>query len=98
LSFFSYHEPRDPFYAMAGLLARALNRLYDARPHWGKYFPQAGRSETGIDQADLARLYPRLPDFRALCQRYDARGALRNRYVASVLGFDVGRASDAKSE
>jgi xylitol oxidase len=75
---------------MAGLLARALNRLYDARPHWGKYFP--------LHHADLARLYPRLADFRALCQRYDARGALRNRYVASVLGFDVGRASDAKSE
>ena len=79
ISFFSYHEPRTSFYVFADFLARALNRLHRACPHWGKYFP--------LDYADIDELYPRLAEFRAICCRYDARGTFRNRYVARVLGF-----------
>ncbi|WP_182113281.1 MULTISPECIES: D-arabinono-1,4-lactone oxidase [unclassified Actinotalea] len=47
---------------------------FDARPHWGKVFADRDR--------DLARLYPRMADFRALTERMDPRGALRNDYLA----------------
>ncbi len=43
---------------------------YDARPHWGKVF--------GTDATTLARLYERLPDFRALVRRYDPDGVFGN--------------------
>jgi xylitol oxidase len=52
---------------------------FGARPHWGKLF-LAGAGE-------MARLYPRLPDFRALAERLDPRGAFRNAWLERhVLG------------
>lgn len=80
ISLFCYREPRTAFYRLAEVVARALNRLYGACPHWGKYFP--------LDYAELDAHYPRLAEFRAICARYDARGTFRNRYVARVLGFE----------
>lgn len=79
ISLFCYHEPRTAFFALADFLARALNRLHRACPHWGKYFP--------LEYADIAEYYPRLPAFRAICDRYDPRGTFRNAYVTGVLGF-----------
>jgi FAD/FMN-containing dehydrogenase len=79
ISLFCYHEPRDAFYVLAEFVARALNHLYGACPHWGKYFP--------LDYADIDRKYPRLAAFRAICRRYDPRGTFLNRYIARVLGF-----------
>ncbi|TMQ20123.1 MAG: FAD-binding protein [Deltaproteobacteria bacterium] len=87
ISLFCYREPRTAFYALADFLARALNRLHGACPHWGKYFPLA--------YAEIDERYPRLAEFRAICERYDARGTFRNRYVARVLGFD--RADDTRA-
>jgi xylitol oxidase len=51
---------------------------FGARPHWGKLFLADGRT--------LASLYERLPDFRALCERLDPRGAFRNPWLERVLG------------
>ena len=52
---------------------------FDARPHWGKLF--SAEAET------IAPLYERLPDFRSLVERYDPRGAFRNRWLEQrVLG------------
>lgn len=51
----------------------AALRPFGARPHWGKLFT--------TDAADLARLYPRLADFRDLVRRYDPRGAFRNDFL-----------------
>lgn len=48
-------------------------RPFDARPHWGKLFADAGR--------DLARLYPRWDDFTALVARTDPEGTFRNDFV-----------------
>lgn len=48
-------------------------RPFGGRPHWGKLFTTGAR--------ELADLYPRLPDFRALVRRYDPRGAFRNDYL-----------------
>jgi FAD/FMN-containing dehydrogenase len=88
ISLFCYREPRDAYYAFADFLARALNRLHRACPHWAKYFP--------LDYADIDELYPQLAAFRAVCDRYDPRGTFRNGYVNRVLGFaspDVRRAA-----
>ena len=46
---------------------------FDARPHWGKWFT-LGRDE-------IAALYPRLDDFRALAGRSDPEGKFRNAYL-----------------
>jgi alditol oxidase len=44
-----------------------------ARPHWGKLMhAQAG---------EMARLYPRLPDFRKLADEYDPTGKFRNQFL-----------------
>jgi alditol oxidase len=52
---------------------------FEARPHWGKLF-LAGAGEIGP-------LYERLGDFRALLDRFDARGAFRNDWLTEhVLG------------
>lgn len=56
------------------LLPTIEDRLapFGARPHWGKLF----RAEGGLDA-----LYPRLGDFRALCERLDPGGTFRSPYV-----------------
>ncbi|HEX8106308.1 MAG TPA: D-arabinono-1,4-lactone oxidase, partial [Kofleriaceae bacterium] len=79
ISLFCYHEPRTAFCTLADFVARALNRLHRACPHWGKYFP--------LGYADIEEYYPRLAAFRAICERHDPRGTFRNAYVTSVLGF-----------
>lgn len=48
---------------------------FDARPHWGKLF----------GSADVARLYPRLDDFRGLAKRFDPEGTFRNAFVDRLL-------------
>ena len=50
----------------------------DPRPHWGKLF--------AADAAVLAELYPRLPDFRALCRKLDPNGVFRNDYLDRYVG------------
>jgi xylitol oxidase len=46
---------------------------FGARPHWGKLF--LGSPES------IDALYPGLPDFRALAQRFDAAGKFRNAFL-----------------
>jgi xylitol oxidase len=54
-------------------------RPFSARPHWGKVFVARA--------ADVAPLYERLPDFVALMERLDPRGAFRNAWLEErVLG------------
>lgn len=85
LSFITYAEPRDDFSALATFLARSMARLFDARPHWGKWFP--------LDGSEVERLYPNLAEFRVACDRVDPRGVFRNEFVERVL-FG-GRVADA---
>jgi hypothetical protein len=80
LSFITYVEPRDAFYAMASFLARSMAILFQARPHWGKYFP--------LTHADVECMYPRLDEFCAMCQRVDPHGVFRNEFVERVV-FDA---------
>lgn len=77
ISFITYVEPREPFLRMADFLARGMAELFDARAHWGKYFP--------LGPEDVAKSFPRLPEFRALCDRVDPHGVFRNAFVRRVL-------------
>lgn len=58
---------------VGALLPRIEERILPlgARPHWGKL----------AHATDLDALWPRLDDFRALADRFDPRGKLRNRYL-----------------
>lgn len=69
---FTWKPLQDDVVALLPALEEAL-APFAARPHWGKLFADAGRT--------LATLYPRLPDFRALVERTDPRGAFRNAYL-----------------
>jgi alditol oxidase len=67
-------EVESALVALEGALA-----AFKARPHWGKLF--MARADT------IGGLYERLPDFRALLERLDPRGAFRNGWLESrVLG------------
>lgn len=70
---------RDPagVYAVLPALERVL-LPFGARPHWGKCFV------AGVEQ--LAPLYPRLDDFRALRDRVDPDGTFGNAFLDRVLG------------
>ena len=58
---------------VVALLPRLEDRLLPlgARPHWGKV----------AHLTDVAPLYPRVDDYRALADRFDPRGKLRNRWL-----------------
>lgn len=65
--------------AVRGLLPRIEAALLPlgARPHWGKL--------TTVAPEELAALFPRLADFRALADRLDPEHALRGGYVERLL-------------
>jgi xylitol oxidase len=71
---------REPEAVLAVLTdLEAALEPFDFRPHWGKLFV--------ADAAALAPRYERLPDFRALAERLDPRGAFRNAWLErNVLG------------
>lgn len=81
ISFITYAEPREPFLRMADFLARGMVRLFEARAHWGKYFP--------LGPDDVAKSFPRLPEFRELCERVDPHGVFQNEFVRRVLFGEV---------
>jgi hypothetical protein len=83
ISFITYVEPREPFYNLARFLAASMAKLFQARPHWGKWFPFAGD--------EICGMYPGLHEFREVCERFDPRGVFRNRYVTSVLGLPASK-------
>ena len=80
ISLFTF-EPkhrRGPYYAVCGVLAKAFARLYQARPHWGKFNP--------LTKADIEPLYPRLAHFREICRAHDPTGVFQNAYTKVFLG------------
>lgn len=79
VSFFTYLPPneRDRFYVYAEFMARLLLKLFDARLHWGKYFPLTGQ--------DIGHLYQSLPVFRELCVKVDKKGVFRNEFTNKIL-------------
>ena len=79
ISFITYQEPRDEFHALATFLANSMFELFQARIHWGKWFPQ--------NSEQLNQLYPKMDRFRDVCSRYDPNGVFRNHFVKEKLGF-----------
>ncbi len=79
ISFISYDRPseRTSFFAFANLLVKTTSLLFEARPHWGKYCP--------LDAAAAERLYPKLGEFRAICEQIDNTQAFRNKWADKVL-------------
>lgn len=79
ISFITYVRPREPFYQFARFLARSMAPMYQARPHWGKWFP--------LTHEETAPLYPKLEQFREIASQFDPHGTFRNEYVTTTLGF-----------
>jgi hypothetical protein len=79
LSFISYARPdeRESFFAFAEVLCHTMAALFDARPHWEKVCP--------LTATEANWLYPRLPEFRAVCESIDPSGTFRNEWVDRVL-------------
>jgi FAD/FMN-containing dehydrogenase len=78
ISFITYVQPRDDFQAVAEFLARSLFVLFQARIHWGKWFP--------LGHTEVAQQYPRLAEFVAIRDRDDPKGVFRNQFIADKLG------------
>lgn len=84
ISIFTYDPPmqREPYYVFCLFVARTLRQLVEMRLHWGKHFP--------LRYSEIASLYPRLEEFRSICQRHDPKGLLRNSYTGRVLNLPPG--------
>ena len=78
ISFITYVEPREDFFALATFLANSMFELFHGRIHWGKWFPQT--------REQVNQLYPRMATFRDVCRRFDPKGVFRNKFVAEKLG------------
>lgn len=70
-----YHK--QPHAELFGL-AESIFARYGGRPHWGKLH--------GFKADELARLYPRFDDFRALRRRLDPQGKLLNAHLRGIFG------------
>jgi xylitol oxidase len=79
ISFITYVEPRDHFYALATFLANSMFELFGARIHWGKWFPQTGEQ--------VNQLYPNLDLFRSVSYQFDPKGVFRNQFIKEKLGL-----------
>lgn len=77
VSFFTYQKDRATFREFCRWMARALNRVVNARVHWGKFCP--------LEHEDLAPLYPRLQDFNEIARDFDPEGVFRTAYVIRLL-------------
>jgi FAD/FMN-containing dehydrogenase len=73
ISLISYTNPRDDFQAVAQFLAHTMFQLFQARLHWGKWFPFTSK--------EVAQLYPRLDEFKQIADRLDPHGVFRNQFV-----------------
>ena len=82
VSFFTYLSPpaRAACYEYAQTMALCLNRICEARLHWGKYFP--------LGSDDIRPLYPSLPRFRELSDAADPHRSFRNDFTKKALGLE----------
>jgi len=77
ISFITYVEPRDDFYAFAELIAGSVVALFGGRIHWGKWFP--------LDRRAIETMYPDIEQFRNVARNFDPHGVFRNRFTDRVL-------------
>ncbi len=81
ISLISYQRlsDRENFDHFTKFLATAMEGPFEARVHWGKLCPQ--------DAGTLQRLYPRLEEFKRICEQHDPQAVFRNSFVADRLGL-----------
>jgi hypothetical protein len=82
ISFISYARPadRDSYMRFAAFMARTMAELFSARPHWGKICP--------LDRNQFEILYPRLNEFRSICEAFDPGRIFRNAWTERILFGD----------
>lgn len=79
ISFVNYARPteRQEFFQFASCLTDTMAKLFQARPHWGKWCP--------LNSQQAESLYPHLEEFRIICRRFDESGVFTNPWLASLL-------------
>lgn len=77
ISLITFAEPRPAFQNVARFLAKSMADLFDARLHWGKWFP--------LEAEEVERSYPGMRKFRAACEEFDPRGVFCNRFLRETL-------------
>ncbi len=77
LTNFERGRRRKHFEELVVFLAKSMQSLFDARPHWGKLCP--------VPPADLRKLYPSFNEFQDICDRADEDGVFRNRWMKELL-------------
>ncbi|HEY0220893.1 MAG TPA: D-arabinono-1,4-lactone oxidase [Candidatus Paceibacterota bacterium] len=81
IGFFTYHQEKDRsgYYDFAKTLSLLLNKLFEARLHWGKNYP--------LEHKDIERLYPKMEEFKQICRSVDPNGVFQNEFTKKVFGF-----------
>jgi len=77
ISLITFTEPRLPFQNVARFLATTMALLFNARLHWGKWFP--------LNSGEIERSYPGIREFRAVCKGFDPRGVFRNPFLEEAI-------------
>jgi FAD-linked oxidoreductase len=75
ISVHQYHK--QPYKELFGV-AESIFARYGGRAHWGKLH--------SLKAGDLAQLYPRFDDYRALRKRLDPQGKLLNAHLRGIFG------------
>lgn len=80
MGFFTYDAEKDrgEYYNFAYILSLVLNKLYDARLHWGKNFP--------LSHNEISRLYPEMEKFKEICKSTDPNSVFQNEFTKKVFG------------
>lgn len=78
ISLINYQRGSAEFWRFAGFVGAALMRIYGARPHWGKWFPEG---ELRLEH------YPELGKFCELVKRCDPAGVFRRGFVSQLPGL-----------
>ncbi|MBB5341643.1 FAD-binding protein [Tunturiibacter gelidoferens] len=71
---FTWKPENDAVQALLPLVEEKL-APFNARPHWAKV--------NTIPPSTLQRLYPKMPDYKALLNQYDPQGKFRNQFLAT---------------
>jgi hypothetical protein len=79
ISLITYATSRETFFAVVTVMATVMGRLFDARLHWGKWCPE--------EYSASRERFPKLDEFRQVCQHLDPAGVFRNRFTDRIPGF-----------
>lgn len=78
LSFITYVQPRDDFYAFARLIGNGLHRKFAGRLHWGKWNPFTAK--------EIEECFEHVGRFKEVCEDFDPNGVFRNDFLSQKLG------------